>query len=95
MFFPALDCLVRDEPGVPPAVQVVLDGFPPSQVGLVLVGYADGEAVEGDAACLSEVEEVLMALVEESASPYRLVVADGDVSGDVWVVSHVILGYAY
>ena len=52
-----------------------------------------GETVQGHVSCLGEMEDVLVAIVEKAASPYRFVMPHGYVSPEAWVVTGVFLAY--
>ena len=74
----ALNRLVRNEPGVAAAAQVVLRPRPSADVGLVLVLHSDRESIELDVPVPGQVEDVLVAVVDVAPAVDRLVVACGD-----------------
>ena len=75
----ALNRLVRDEPRVAAAPQAVAGLGPALDVRRVLIGHADGAAIEPRPAARREVKDELVAVVHEPVAVDRLVVADGDV----------------
>jgi hypothetical protein len=78
-----LNSLVGNEPCVAAATQVragVARGGPSRDVGLVLIGHSDGFSVQRHVSGQGEVEDVLMAVVYESAAVDRLVVADRNIA---------------
>ena len=67
LFGAAEDGFVGDEPVVSAATFVHTVGVSPAaDVGFVLVGDTDGAAVDGDVAGFGEVEDVLVAVVDEA-----------------------------
>ena len=79
LFVAALDGVVRDEPGVAAAAEVVRGCAPARDVRLVLIFHADRPATERRVALRREMEHELVAIVEEPLAVDRLVMADGQV----------------
>ena len=71
------DSLVRDKPVVPTASQIpALRVRPPVDVGLVRIRDTEREAMQRRIAVLRQVENVLMAIVDEAIGMKRLVMPD-------------------
>ena len=79
----ALDRLVGDEPGVAAAADARRGGPPAADVRLVLIAHADGLPIERRVARRGEVEDELVAVVDEAPAVDRLVVTDGQVVVEV------------
>ncbi len=76
---PGDDRLVGDEPVVAAASPVASAGVAPARdVALVRIRHADGEAVDRHFSGLGEVEDELVAVVEEAGGVDRLEVPDRD-----------------
>ena len=74
-----LDGLVGDKPGVSPAAQVLAAGVAPAgDVGFVNVRHPGGAAVELDAAGFRQVEDILVAVVDEALRVDRLEMPGAD-----------------
>ena len=76
----ALDGVVGNEPGVAAAAPVGAARAPPGDVRRVLVLDADAAAIERRPPRGREVEDELVAVVQEARAVDRLVVADGQVA---------------
>src|SRR6266516_3611110 len=73
---PTLNCLVRNKPRVPAATQIFSPSMrPPRDVALVLIRHAKRQPIQFDATGLREVENVFVAIVEESRRINRLKMA--------------------
>ena len=77
----ALDRLVGDEPGVAAAARAAAGPLPTRDVRGVLVLHAEGEPVERRPGVMGEVEDELLAVVEEAIRVDGFVVADRKVLG--------------
>ena len=76
----ALDGVVGNEPGVAPAAAVGAARAPPGDVRSVLVLDADAAAIERRPSRRREVEDELVAVVQEARAVDRLVVTDRQVA---------------
>src|SRR6185436_14625425 len=79
-FVAALDGVVRNEPRVAAAPEIVRGRAPPRDVRLVLVSHANRLAAERRIAARREMEDELVAVVEEALAVDWLVMADGEVA---------------
>jgi hypothetical protein len=77
----ALNRVVGQEPGVAAASQTRSGLLPARHIRGVLILHADGLAVDRGIAGPAEMEDELVAIVEEPLAVYGLVVADGNVAG--------------
>src|SRR5262249_55662901 len=77
-----LNSLVGDEPGVPPAAHAVGCGPPTTDVRLVLVRYAERQAIEPGVTPWCEMEHELVAIVQKSITVNWFVVTNSKVSGE-------------
>src|SRR5712691_8994830 len=75
----ALNGVVRDEPGVAAAAEVIGSGAPPPDVRFVLISHTNRLAAEWCLSLRGEVEHELVAVVQEALAVDWLVVADGEV----------------
>src|ERR1700736_4036977 len=63
----ALNCFVRNKPGVPTATQIASAGMRPAgDVALVLIRDAGRAAIDFDTARLREMKNVLMTIIQKS-----------------------------
>ena len=76
----ALDRVVGDEPGVATAPAIAAAGPPAGDVRGVLIGHADGAAVERSPPIRREMKDELVTVVEKAVAVDRLVVADSEVA---------------
>src|SRR5512132_1155473 len=74
-----LNGVVGDEPGVAAASEVVSGRAPSRNVRFVLIGNADRLPVQWRTAAWREVEDELMAVVQEACAVDWLVVTDGEI----------------
>jgi len=74
--FTALDCFVRNKPGVTAASQITSAGVrPTSDVALVLIRNSDCESIDLDPSGLREMKNVFVAVVKKSFRADRFKVA--------------------
>ena len=83
VLFAALDGLVGDEPRIAAAAHAGGRGPPAADVRLVLIAHADGLSIDRRVARRGEVEDELVAVVDEAAAVDRLVVTDRQVVVEV------------
>src|SRR5262249_19368711 len=76
----ALDRLVGDEPRIAAAADALRGPVPSPDVRLILIRHAEREAIERRRAFGREVEDELVAVVQEPIAVDRLVVPDGEVA---------------
>jgi hypothetical protein len=73
LFVAALDRLVRDKPGIAAAARIAPAGVAPTRdVALVRVRNTERQSVDGRSAFRREVEDVFVAVVEETRRANRL-----------------------
>src|SRR5688572_13013045 len=75
----ALNCFVRDEPGVAAASDAGRRRPPAADVGLVLIFHADRLPLDRRGTRRAEVEDELVAVVQKPPAVNRLVVADSQI----------------
>src|SRR6187431_1175541 len=78
----ALDGVVGQEPRIAAAAQPRPGLRPARHVRLILILHADGLPIDRRVAALAEMEDELVAIVEESLAVDGLVVADGQIVGE-------------
>src|SRR6202030_3438405 len=76
----ALNCFIRNEPGVAPATLIAAASVrPASDVALVLIRNAESKTVDFDPTRFCEVENVFVAIVEKPFRVDRLEMTEGSV----------------
>src|SRR5690349_19748573 len=79
VLIPVLNGLVGKEPDVPPA-PASAPGRPPARdVGLILIGHAERQAIQRDPPRATEMEDELVTVVDESRAVDGLVVPERQV----------------
>ena len=77
LFLAALNCLIRNEPGIAAAALVASAGVrPASDVALVLIRHAEREPIDVDLSVSREMKNVFVAIVEESFRADRFEMAE-------------------
>src|SRR6185312_13447529 len=73
LFRPPLDRFVGNEPGIAPTTQIAPAAMAPARnVALVLIGHAEGEAIERRLSLWREVENIFVAIVQVTRRADRL-----------------------
>ena len=76
LFLAALDCLVRNEPGVAAAPEIASASVrPTSNIGFILIRNSDGKPVQLDASGLCEMKNMFVAIIDEALGANRFEVA--------------------
>src|SRR5215471_7557528 len=83
-FLPALNGLVRNEPCVPAATQILSPSMRPAcDVALVLIWHAKCESIQFDATRLRKVKNIFVTVVEKSLGIDRLKMAKRSVAAEI------------
>src|SRR5262245_10792877 len=77
---PTLNRFIRNEPGVAATTPVASAGMtPPGDVALILIGHAEGEAIERCLTLRGEMKNIFVTIVQEPRGTDRFEVSAGDI----------------